>query len=55
MEARSNRVAELEQVIASKDAAMTKLKNAISSALTTILSGGVLWVAYFQIKQVKSN
>ncbi|KAF9658346.1 hypothetical protein HBA12_14250 [Tenacibaculum mesophilum] len=27
--------------------------SAISSALTTIISGGVLWVAYYQIKQVK--
>jgi hypothetical protein len=29
--------------------------SAISSALTTILSAGVLWVAYFQIKQVKKQ
>ncbi len=29
--------------------------SAISSALTTIISGGVLWVAYFQIKQVKKQ
>lgn len=27
--------------------------SAISSALTTIISGGILWVAYYQIKQVK--
>ncbi|GAA4279667.1 hypothetical protein [Gaetbulibacter aestuarii] len=27
--------------------------SAISSTLTTIISGGVLWVAYYQIKQVK--
>ena len=27
--------------------------SAISSALTTIISGGVLWVAYYQIKQIK--
>ncbi len=27
--------------------------SAISSVLTTIISGGVLWVAYYQIKQVK--
>ncbi|WP_339686637.1 hypothetical protein [uncultured Nonlabens sp.] len=29
--------------------------SAISSALTTILSAGVLWVAYYQIKQVKKQ
>ncbi|WP_299673239.1 hypothetical protein [uncultured Tenacibaculum sp.] len=27
--------------------------SAVSSALTTIISGGVLWVAYYQFKQVK--
>ena len=41
LEDRSNRVAELEQVIASKDAAMTKLKNAISSALTDFEGKGL--------------
>ena len=34
MEARSQRIAELESIISIKDAAMTKLKNAISKALT---------------------
>ncbi|MCG8883981.1 hypothetical protein G1L02_12545 [Tenacibaculum finnmarkense] len=29
--------------------------SAISSALTTIISAGVLWVAYYQIKQVKKQ
>lgn len=29
--------------------------SAISSTLTTIISGGVLWVAYYQIKQVKKQ
>lgn len=29
--------------------------SAISSALTTIISGGVLWGAYYQIKQVKKQ
>ena len=38
---RSNRVAELEQVIASKDAAMTALKNAISKALTDFEGKGL--------------
>ena len=41
MEDRSNRVAELEQVIASKDAAMTALKNAISRALTDFEGKGL--------------
>ncbi len=41
LENRSNRVAELEQVIASKDAAMTTLKNAISSALTDFEGKGL--------------
>lgn len=38
---RSNRVAELESVIASKDAAMTALKNAISRALTDFEGKGL--------------
>ena len=41
LEQRSNRVAELESVIASKDAAMTKLKNAISNALTDFEGKGL--------------
>ncbi len=41
LEDRSNRVAELEQVIASKDAAMTALKNAISRALTDFEGKGL--------------
>ncbi|WP_435413254.1 OmpA family protein [Psychroserpens mesophilus] len=41
LEARSQRVAELESVIASKDAAMTKLKNAISKALTNFEGNGL--------------
>lgn len=41
LEERSNRVAELENVIASKDAAMTALKNAISRALTDFEGKGL--------------
>ncbi|WP_142784267.1 OmpA family protein [Changchengzhania lutea] len=41
LEDRSNRVAELEHVIASKDAAMTDLKNAISRALTDFEGKGL--------------
>ena len=41
LEDRSNRVAELEQVIASKDAAMTALKDAISRALTDFEGKGL--------------
>lgn len=41
LEDRSNRVAELEGVIASKDAAMTALKNAISRALTDFEGKGL--------------
>ncbi|MGC1203664.1 MAG: OmpA family protein [Flavobacteriaceae bacterium] len=41
LEDRSNRVAELENVIASKDAAMTALKNAISRALTDFEGKGL--------------
>ena len=41
LEDRSNRVAELEQVIASKDAAMTALKDAISKALTDFEGKGL--------------
>tara|TARA_R110002049_G_scaffold309271_1_gene519795 strand:- start:2705 stop:3664 length:960 start_codon:yes stop_codon:yes gene_type:complete len=41
LESRSNRVAELEAVIASKDAAMTALKNAISRALTDFEGKGL--------------
>lgn len=41
LEDRSNRVAELESVIASKDAAMTALKNAISRALTDFEGKGL--------------
>ena len=41
LENRSNRVAELESVIASKDAAMTALKDAISKALTDFEGKGL--------------
>ncbi len=41
LEDRSNRVAELESVIAKKDAAMTKLKDAISKALTNFEGKGL--------------
>lgn len=41
LENRSQRVAELESVIASKDAAMTNLKNAISKALTDFEGKGL--------------
>ncbi|WP_338732572.1 OmpA family protein [Mangrovimonas cancribranchiae] len=41
LEERSNRVAELESVIAAKDEAMTKLKDAISSALTDFEGKGL--------------
>lgn len=41
LEDRSQRVAELERVIASKDAAMTNLKNAISKALTNFEGKGL--------------
>lgn len=41
MDARSQRIAELESVIASKDAAMNKLKNAISKALTNFEGKGL--------------
>ncbi|WP_040280507.1 OmpA family protein [Psychroserpens damuponensis] len=41
LESRSQRVAELEHVIASKDAAMTKLKDAISKALTNFEGKGL--------------
>ncbi len=41
LEDRSNRVAELENVIAAKDAAMTQLKNAISKALTDFEGKGL--------------
>nr|WP_321232557.1 OmpA family protein [uncultured Psychroserpens sp.] len=41
LESRSQRVAELETVIASKDAAMTKLKDAISRALTDFEGKGL--------------
>ena len=41
MEQRSNRVAELENMIAAKDAAMTQLKNAISKALTDFEGKGL--------------
>ncbi|SHG93740.1 OmpA/MotB family protein [Winogradskyella jejuensis] len=41
LENRSKRVAELENVIASKDAAMTKLKDAISKALTNFEGKGL--------------
>ena len=41
LESRSQRVAELENVIASKDAAMHKLKDAISKALTNFEGKGL--------------
>ncbi len=41
LEDRSNRVAELENVIVAKDAAMTQLKNAISKALTDFEGKGL--------------
>ena len=41
LEDRSNRVAELESVIAAKDAAMTQLKDAISKALTDFEGKGL--------------
>ncbi|TXD83715.1 OmpA family protein [Subsaximicrobium wynnwilliamsii] len=41
LEARSQRVAELESVISSKDAQMTKLKNALSKALTNFEGKGL--------------
>ena len=41
MESRSNRIAELESVIAAKDAAMNKLKDAISRALTNFEGKGL--------------
>ncbi|WP_274474146.1 OmpA family protein [Mangrovimonas aestuarii] len=41
LEERSNRVQELETIIASKDAAMTELKNAISNALTDFEGKGL--------------
>ncbi len=41
LEERSNRVSELERLIANKDAAMTTLKNAISSALTDFEGKGL--------------
>lgn len=41
MEARSQRIAELENIISTKDAAMTKLKNAISKALTNFEGKGL--------------
>ena len=41
LERRSNRVVELEQVIASKDAAMATLKNAVSKALTDFEGKGL--------------
>lgn len=41
MEARSQRIAELETIISAKDAAMTKLKNAISKALTNFEGKGL--------------
>ena len=41
LEARSNRVAELESVIAMKDKAMTNLKNAITKALTDFEGKGL--------------
>lgn len=41
MEARSQRIGELENIISSKDAAMTKLKNAISKALTNFEGKGL--------------
>lgn len=41
MDARSQRIAELENIISSKDAAMTKLKDAISKALTNFEGKGL--------------
>ena len=41
MEARSQRIAELESIISSKDAAMAKLKDAISKALTQFEGKGL--------------
>ena len=41
LQARSNRVAELESVIATKDKAMTNLKNAITKALTNFEGKGL--------------
>lgn len=41
MEERSQRIAELENIISSKDAAMNKLKNAISKALTNFEGKGL--------------
>ncbi len=41
MEVRSQRIAELENIISSKDAAMKKLKNAISKALTNFEGKGL--------------
>lgn len=41
LESRSQRIAELESVISAKDAAMTKLKNAISKALTNFEGKGL--------------
>ena len=41
LEKRSNRVAELENMIAAKDASMTQLKNAISKALTDFEGKGL--------------
>jgi chemotaxis protein MotB len=41
MDLRSQRIAELESIISSKDAAMTKLKNAISKALTNFEGKGL--------------
>ena len=41
MDARSQRIAELESIISSKDAAMTKLKDAISKALTNFEGKGL--------------
>lgn len=41
LESRSQRVAELERIVAAKDAHMTKLKNAISKALTNFEGKGL--------------
>ncbi|MGB1307617.1 MAG: OmpA family protein [Oceanihabitans sp.] len=41
LESRSNRIDELEKTLADKDAAMTKLKNAISKALTNFEGKGL--------------
>ncbi|HLT32646.1 MAG TPA: OmpA family protein [Aquaticitalea sp.] len=41
MEARSHRIAELESIISAKDAAMTRLKDAISKALTQFEGKGL--------------